>query len=189
MNKFSVTSILAMDDSQIARMGESELKKAIRSFQKSISQRINRLKKEGLSGGQAEIAIRKAGTPQTTRNGKPLNINQLRNELFKGIRQIKLNTLTIKGMKEAQKKIFGENWKDWTPEQQKKMWDAYNRYIEKYPEALTVGDEASERIQREIQNVVLEHEDMSVDEILDYFETMNEDDDEEETGWENIYPI
>lgn len=172
--KITANQVLKMDDREISRMGAEELKAAIRSFQKSVSQRVKRLHKAGIYDSPAETYLKKSGgSPKTTKNGKPMTANQMRNEISRMRRLFEYETFTVKGYREVQKKFAdrmsgaGYDYDEWPPEYQAKMWDAYNRYIEMYPEDLVRGQDQSSRIQQSIIRIMREDPTLDVDDIID----------------------
>lgn len=172
--RLTASVILKMDDQEISKLSVKELKEAIRSMQKSVSQRVKRLEKAGFEDTPAARRVKREGAPHSTdKNGKPLDINGLRNELYRGKKILEMETLTITGARKMEEKwedAWGEDWRRFDQHTRTSLWECYNIYVTVYPEDLSVY--GSKRIKRTISQVMVEIPGMSEEEIVERAHTV-----------------
>lgn len=155
--KTTVTAFMEIDTKAVMKLTEKELKKVVRSMQKSISQRIRRLHAKGIYDSPAESYIKRVGTPKTVNDdGTPKNLNQLRNQLLKGRNFFNAKSSTITGYKEVYNywvKELGQVYADSSEGTKKNMWKAYRKYEEAFPGDFIKGKYAS----FQVRDVFIEH--------------------------------
>jgi hypothetical protein len=189
MKNFMPTAdLLALTTQEMNTLNRKDLARATRQLADVANKRYDRIRKSSIHESPATMGLEQNGGRFGSLKGK--TINELRHEFARAQKFLNSKTSTIKGYQKVRKQTIariGSQTKDWTEEDWKKYWDAYNLINNSeggnYAQYLL----GSDQLQEMLRDVMIENPNVDSDNILNNIDTLIDDfQKKKEEDWVNI---
>lgn len=168
----TLEELVGLTDIDIAKMNTEELKRLIRYEQRIIRRRQKSFDRHGLSFNKVLDDTIRGWTPfaDAKISAKGKGINELRSEVYRGLKAIKKKTGTYSGYLKVYKEMANRLGGELTDAGWKRMWSAYER-IKDNPETSGYFNAlGSTRVQQLIHDEIAQNRRMSRQDIIDRVE-------------------
>lgn len=126
-NIMPTKDLLALTTSEMNALSKSDLQRAARQLADVANKRYTRMSQSKEGTSHANIALESSGGKFGSLKG--MTVNQLRHEFSRAQKYLNMETSTIKGAREVRRRTaqrIGGQAKNWTEDDWKKYWNAYN---------------------------------------------------------------
>ena len=167
------------DLKEVMRLSETDLRKEVRKLQKSVSQRLRRLKAAGFDVTPATKALSESGGRITTKGTR----QQLMRERGRAINFLESRTATVSGIRAQQEYVSRELGGDWmTEEQSNKFWRAYSELRSRIQGREKYVSQVGNYFQRNLMEYYRNHPQASEETLISYLDELVANEERREQG-------